>query len=463
MNGNVAPARMVSPLSPLALVAVVLLHAAVTAQQPEPSTTPREAAPSTKAAELNVVPILGEVPVLSALFTKPRERVWYPLPGQPFYISKGDGSKKPEIGMGTSLLLRSLRENVPGLESSAWVRRTSQRTTDGVDFSTHEEDGFELTGNSDAIQKARALLDAGVETWKRHTVRVDIRVVQVPRGQPLLAKAAVSPLTGPEFEHLTQKRQVLEEATVTAPTILLHNGQRGSMKVTNQTAYIKDFEIRQVQGSAVADPQIDVISEGLSLDFASIWDEARKELTVRGEIKLTALQRPIKEFTTTLAGFPSSVTIQIPEVRQSSIEIDDLVLRADRGEIGFVATGLVMPTSGDPPEGRPIEIFCKFEVTEGLSTDTVTGKVVKLDELNRVLFVAWPRDAVPDARDRHPFDDSPETLVVLRDQKTIGRARLTGGWNLGGIEKDSDMRVVAIYVLTEGEARIGDLVQGPAR
>ena len=56
-----------------------------------------------------------------------------------------------------------------------------------------------------------------------------------------------------------------------------------------------------------------------------------------------------------------------------------------------------------------------------------TGEIVDRDEKNGNVFVAFPREAVPD----DPWAKAPKEVSVYRGDEKIGTARLAGGWVLG--------------------------------
>lgn len=96
------------------------------------------------------------------------------------------------------------------------------------------------------------------------------------------------------------------------------NTQRAYVTVVNQQAYVQDFDVEVAQLEAVADPQINVLTEGIVLDVRPIIQHNRQYLTL--EIQPTVAQVvALRDFSTTLAGQTAAVTFQLPELEVQSV------------------------------------------------------------------------------------------------------------------------------------------------
>lgn len=85
-----------------------------------------------------------------------------------------------------------------------------------------------------------------------------------------------------------------------------------------QTAYVKDFDVETANGTAIADPIIDVVEDGLAVQaIANSLESGAMALSITAS--LAELERPIPTFTTTL-GVGKPVTIQLPQVTVSKVE-----------------------------------------------------------------------------------------------------------------------------------------------
>ena len=98
----------------------------------------------------------------------------------------------------------------------------------------------------------------------------------------------------------------------------VHNTQRAHVTVINQRAYIQDFDVEVAQFQAVADPVVNVLTEGIVLDVRPTIQHNRRYLTL--EIQPTVAQVvALTDFSTTLAGQTAAVTFQLPELQVQSV------------------------------------------------------------------------------------------------------------------------------------------------
>jgi general secretion pathway protein D len=98
----------------------------------------------------------------------------------------------------------------------------------------------------------------------------------------------------------------------------VHNTQRAYVQVINQRAYIQDFDVEVAQFQAVADPQINVLHEGVVLDVRPTIHTDRRTLTL--EIQPTVAKIvALRSFSSTLGGNTSPVEFQLPELQVQSV------------------------------------------------------------------------------------------------------------------------------------------------
>lgn len=86
----------------------------------------------------------------------------------------------------------------------------------------------------------------------------------------------------------------------------------------NQTSYVRDFAIEATKSALVADPVVDVVQDGLTVQ-AMAAPRADGSLGLSLSASLTELHRPIPTFTTSL-GVGKPVTIQLPNVTSVKVE-----------------------------------------------------------------------------------------------------------------------------------------------
>ncbi len=105
---------------------------------------------------------------------------------------------------------------------------------------------------------------------------------------------------------------------VNSQTLSVHNTQRAYVTVINQQAYIQDFDVEVAQLQSVADPQINVLHEGVVLDVRPTIGHDRKWLQL--EVQPTVARVvSLRNFSTTLGGNTSPVEFQLPELEVLSV------------------------------------------------------------------------------------------------------------------------------------------------
>jgi len=91
------------------------------------------------------------------------------------------------------------------------------------------------------------------------------------------------------------------------------------MATVNQTAYIRDFDLKVAKDAIIADPIVDVVQDGVVLEVAvSLLENGRLGVSI--DAIVTDLQRPIPRVETKLPGIELPVTIQLPSLKSTQIE-----------------------------------------------------------------------------------------------------------------------------------------------
>lgn len=136
---------------------------------------------------------------------------------------------------------------------------------------------------------------------------------------------------------------------VTAPNLMVSNTQRGNLQVSNQVTYIKDFDVEIAQAAVIADPIVDVVREGVTLDVRPIVSNDRRFITLELRPTVATLVRPLRTFTSSL-GTGTAVTIEMPELRKESLKTT--VVMPDGGTL--LLGGLKFYEEEDIESGIPI-------------------------------------------------------------------------------------------------------------
>lgn len=67
---------------------------------------------------------------------------------------------------------------------------------------------------------------------------------------------------------------------LTAPKLTLFNTQRGNFRISNQMAYVRDYDVQIATAAVALDPIVDVVSDGISLDVRPIISADRRFVTL---------------------------------------------------------------------------------------------------------------------------------------------------------------------------------------
>ncbi len=137
---------------------------------------------------------------------------------------------------------------------------------------------------------------------------------------------------------------------VTAPRVLVFNTARSNLSVINQVAYVQDFDVEIAQAASIADPIINIVEDGVILDVRPVVSADRRFLTIELRPTVAELQRPIRNFTTSLGVSGNSVTIQLPELDISRVRTS--IPMPDGGTV--LLGGMKVHESQDLRSGIPI-------------------------------------------------------------------------------------------------------------
>ena len=110
----------------------------------------------------------------------------------------------------------------------------------------------------------------------------------------------------------------IDTSVVNAPRLTIFNNQRANLTLVNQIGYVKDYDVEVAQTAFIADPLIDVVQDGLTLDVRPTVSHDRKYVTMEVQPTLATLLRPIRTFETNLSGISTPVVFELPEISYSS-------------------------------------------------------------------------------------------------------------------------------------------------
>lgn len=175
-----------------------------------------------------------------------------------------------------------------------------------------------------------------------------------------------------------QQAQELQSTFLSA-----QNTQRAYATMLNQITYVQDFDVEVALAAFIADPVVGVVSDGIVLDVRPTISQNRKYVMLELRPTVATLVRPLPEFTSSLAGLTTPITIQLPELQVSSANTTAVV--PDGGtviigglkklftieqvsEIPFLAEipilNLLFKTEGEANENQDVILMIKARILD---------------------------------------------------------------------------------------------------
>ncbi|MBI2932477.1 MAG: tetratricopeptide repeat protein [Planctomycetes bacterium] len=189
---------------------------------------------------------------------------------------------------------------------------------------------------------------------------------------------------------------------LTAPKMTLFNTQRGNIRISNQFAYIRDYDIQIATAAVAPDPVPDVVSDGITLDVRPIVSADRRFVTIELRPTIATLfPAPPDVFSIliSLAVPGNPVTPVLPvEIETPILNISRMrttVVIPDRGTllIGGLTTYFEMDGESSIPVWRNIPIL------GNLGSNKYKGRQKK-----QLLVILRARIIIPDEEERRRFD-----------------------------------------------------------
>lgn len=166
-------------------------------------------------------------------------------------------------------------------------------------------------------------------------------------------------------------------------TLSAQNTQRAYITVLNQITYVQDMDVEVAQAALIADPQVGVVSDGIVLDVRPTISHDRRYITLELRPTVATLLRPIPEFTSSLAGLTTPVTLQLPELQVSSANttvvvpdggtvvvggLKKLLNIEQRAEVPFLAKipilSILFKAEGEASETQDVIILIRAHITD---------------------------------------------------------------------------------------------------
>ncbi len=189
---------------------------------------------------------------------------------------------------------------------------------------------------------------------------------------------------------------------LTAPKMTLFNTQRGNIRISNQFAYIRDYDIQIATAAVAPDPVPDVVSDGITLDVRPIVSADRRFVTIELRPTIATLFPPppdVFSILISLAVPGNPVTPILPVQIETPIlnisRMRSTVVVPDRGTllIGGLTTYFEMDGESSIPVWRNIPIL------GNLGSNKYKGRQKK-----QLLVILKARIIIPDEEERRRFD-----------------------------------------------------------
>jgi type II secretory pathway component GspD/PulD (secretin) len=188
---------------------------------------------------------------------------------------------------------------------------------------------------------------------------------------------------------------------LTAPKLTLFNTQRGNVRISNQMAYIRDWDVQIATAAVVLDPVIDVVSDGISLDVRPIVSADRRFVTMELRPTVATLfpAPPNIFFVTTNVTTPGApITDALPIRIETPIvniqRIRTTVVCPDRGTLMLGGLSLLF----DEDVESSIPIWRSVPIVGNLGSEKVKGLARKT-----TMCIVRVRIIIPDEEERRRF------------------------------------------------------------
>lgn len=316
-------------------------------------------------------------------------------------------------------LRRELAARHPELDVQ-FVEVVRSVTRDDVPGATRELAAL-ITGDLVELEEVRELVRA-LERLEKTRIAVDISIYAAEREDDSSAGPGVAVRFLPA-EALEERRVAYESreswTRLARLRMTLANGEQMTARDVEEFAYIKDWDVEDVGGRAVAVPSIGTAAEGVQVRIGALLGPDGS--TLHGDIEVgvgTILEHPFptEEFEIPRIG---RRVVELPRVATISWRDDDLKLTGDAA--GLVLTGLRRPDQrGEGGRSRAMTVLCALRVL-GPPVRTQAGAVLGFDRRQRIAFVRAPVDSEAQPGQRLTFARAGKLVAEGRVVEVVGR------------------------------------------
>jgi len=181
----------------------------------------------------------------------------------------------------------------------------------------------------------------------------------------IIDDALLSPL-------LTAVEKSSDARIVNSQVLTVYNSQQAAVSVINQRAYVQDFDVEVATAAFIADPIINVLSEGVSLQVRPTVHQDRQNLTLEVQPTVARVVR-ITPFTTTLGNnSAAAITLQLPQLEVQSLRSTTTVPDGGTILIGGLNSIRNVERRAEVPWLGKIPVLGFFFKEEGYSDETTS-------------------------------------------------------------------------------------------
>ena len=180
---------------------------------------------------------------------------------------------------------------------------------------------------------------------------------------------------------------------LTSVMLSTQNTERAYAAMLNQITYIQDFDVEVALASFIADPVVGVISDGIVLDVRPTIAQDRTTVSLELRPTIATIMRPIAEFTSSLAGLTTPITIQLPELQVASAKTTVVVPDGGTVVIGGLKKLFFIDQRAEIPFLSDIPILSLLFKKEGEASENrdvilmITATIIDANELKDRLEV----------------------------------------------------------------------------
>ena len=192
---------------------------------------------------------------------------------------------------------------------------------------------------------------------------------------------------------MTAVRKDERAQELTSVMLSTQNTERAYAAMLNQITYIQDFDVEVALASFIADPVIGVISAGIVLDVRPTIAQDRKTVSLELRPTIATILRPIAEFTSSLAGLTTPITIQLPELQVASVKTTVVVPDGGTVVIGGLKKLFNIDQRAEIPFLSDIPILSLLFKKQGEASENrdvilmVTATIIDANELKEKLEI----------------------------------------------------------------------------